>query len=52
MRNKNTIGLLGLWERLNNPDFKQVEFDLFKNEAGFNHFVFFCGVYKGCLLFG
>jgi hypothetical protein len=24
---------------LNNPDFKQVEFDLFKNEAGFNHFV-------------
>ncbi len=39
MRNKNTIELLGLWERLNNPDFKQVEFDLFKNEAGFNHFV-------------
>jgi hypothetical protein len=22
MRNKNTIELLGLWERLNNPDFK------------------------------
>jgi hypothetical protein len=39
MRNKNTIELLGLWERLNNPSFKQVEFDLFKNEAGFNHFV-------------
>ena len=39
MRNKNTIELLGLWERLNNPNFKQVEFDLFKNEAGFNHFV-------------
>ena len=39
MRSKNTIELLGLWERLNNPDFKQVEFDLFKNEAGFNHFV-------------
>lgn len=39
MRSKNTIELLGLWEKLNNPDFKQVEFDLFKNEAGFNHFV-------------
>jgi len=24
---------------LNNQNFKQVEFDLFKNEAGFNHFV-------------
>ena len=39
MRNKNTIELLGLWEKLNNPNFKQVEFDLFRNEAGFNHFV-------------
>ncbi len=39
LRNKNTIELLGLWEKLNNPNFKQVEFDLFKNEAGFNHFV-------------
>jgi len=39
MRNKNTIELLGLWERINNPDFKQVEFDLFRNEAGYNHFV-------------
>ncbi len=34
MRSKNTIELLGLWERLNNPNFKQVEFDLFRNEAG------------------
>jgi len=39
MRSKNTIELLGLWEKLNNSNFKQVEFDLFKNEAGFNHFV-------------
>ncbi len=31
--------MLGLWERLHNPDFKLVEFDQFKNEAGFNHFV-------------
>lgn len=39
MRSKNTIELLGLWEKLHNPDFKQVEFDLFGNEAGYNHFV-------------
>ncbi len=39
IRTKNTIELLGLWEKLNNPDFKLVEFDQFKNEAGFNHFV-------------
>jgi hypothetical protein len=39
MRNKNTIELLGLWEKLHNPNFKQVEFDLFRNEAGYNHFV-------------
>ncbi len=39
MRNKDTIELLGLWEKLNNPDFKLVEFDRFKNEAGYNHFV-------------
>ncbi len=39
LRSKNTIELLGLWEKLNNPDFKLVEFDQFKNEAGFNHFV-------------
>jgi len=39
LRSKNTIESLGLWEKLNNPDFKLVEFDQFKNEAGFNHFV-------------
>ena len=39
IRSKNTIELLGLWEKLHNPDFKQVEFDLFKNDAGYNHFV-------------
>ena len=35
----NRIELLGLWERIHNPDSKLVEFDQFKNEAGFNHFV-------------
>jgi hypothetical protein len=39
LRNQNTIELLGLWERLHNPDFKLVEFDQFRNEAGYNHFV-------------
>lgn len=33
MRNKNTIEFLGIWETLNNPDFKGVEFDTFLNEA-------------------
>ncbi len=38
LRSKQTIALLGVWERLNNPNFKLVEFDRFKNEAGYNHF--------------
>ena len=33
MRSKNTIEYLGLWEMLNNPDFKGVEFDPFLKEA-------------------
>jgi hypothetical protein len=39
MRSRSTIEFLGLWEQLNNPGFKLVEFDQFKNEAGANHFV-------------
>jgi hypothetical protein len=34
MRSRTTIDFLGLWEQLNNPDFKLVEFDQFRNEAG------------------
>jgi hypothetical protein len=30
---------LGTWEQLNNPDFKLVEFDRFRSEAGTNSFV-------------
>lgn len=33
MRSKDTIEFLGLWEQLNNPDFKPVEFERFKNGA-------------------
>lgn len=36
LRNKNSIEFLGLWKKINNPDFKGVEFDLFRNEAGLN----------------
>ena len=39
MRIRNTIEFLGLWEQLNNPNFKLVEFDQFKNNAGSNGFV-------------
>lgn len=39
MRSKSTIEFLGIWEKLNNPFFKGVEFDLFKKEAGSNSFV-------------
>ena len=30
LRNKNTVEFLGVWERLNNPNFNSVEFDGFK----------------------
>ena len=39
MRSKMTVAFLGLWEQLHNPNFKLVEFDQFKNEAGLNSFV-------------
>ena len=39
LRNRSTIEFLGLWEKINNPKFKPVEFDGFKNEAGSNSFV-------------
>ena len=38
MRNKDVISYLGLWEQINNKNFKGVEFDTFKNEAGSNCF--------------
>lgn len=39
MRNRNTIEFLGIWEHLNNPDFKPIEFDGFRNRAGLHSFV-------------
>jgi hypothetical protein len=39
MRNRNTVEFLGVWERLNNVDFKPLEFEGFRNQAGLNSFV-------------
>ena len=38
MRSRDTIEFLGLWESLHNPDFKPVEFDGFRTQAGANAF--------------
>ena len=38
MRNKNVISFLGLWEQMNNFNFKGIEFETFENEAGKNSF--------------
>lgn len=38
MRNRNTVEFIGLWETLNNPNFKHVEFDTFRKQAGLNSF--------------
>ena len=39
MRNRTTLEFLGTWEQIYNPDFKVVEFDHFKSEAGLHTFV-------------
>jgi len=38
LRNRNTIEFLGIWEQLNNADFKPIEFDGFRKEVGLNSF--------------
>ncbi len=38
LRNRNTIEFLGIWETIHNPDFKPVEFDGFRKQAGLNSF--------------
>ena len=38
LRSRSTIEFLGLWEKINNPNFKGVEFDSFKSKAGANSF--------------
>jgi hypothetical protein len=38
IRNRNTLEFFGLWEKLNNTNFKPIEFEGFKNQAGLNSF--------------
>ena len=40
LRGRDIVEFLGLWEELHNPDFKRVEFDTIKSNAGTNAFVF------------
>lgn len=39
MKNRSTVEFLGVWESIHNPDFKHIEFDVFKNSSGANSFV-------------
>ncbi|MBI2312602.1 MAG: KilA-N domain-containing protein [Betaproteobacteria bacterium] len=39
LRNRNTIEFLGIWERLNNPEFNPIEFDGIRRSAGLNSFI-------------
>jgi hypothetical protein len=39
IRNRSTLEFLGTWEQMHNPDFKVVEFDHFRMEAGMPSFV-------------
>jgi hypothetical protein len=39
MRTRSTIEFIGLWERLNNPNFNYLEFEVIDREAGRNAFV-------------
>ncbi len=38
MRSRSTLEFLGLWEKINNPNFKGFEFDPLLSEAGRNSF--------------
>jgi hypothetical protein len=38
LRNKNTVEFLGIWERINNPEFNSLEFGVIMGEAGLNRF--------------
>lgn len=39
LRNKNTVEFLGIWERINNAEFKTLEFGGIMAEAGLNRFI-------------
>ena len=37
--NRNSIELLGIWEQMNDPSFKPLEFEGFRKQAGLNSVV-------------
>lgn len=39
LRSRSTLEFLGAWEQINNHEFKVVEFDHFKQQAGLHTFV-------------
>ena len=38
IRNRNTLEYIGVWEKINNPDFNYGEFAIIRNQAGLNNF--------------
>lgn len=38
LRNRNTVEFLGVWEKIHNSNFKPLEFERFRSEAGLNQF--------------
>jgi hypothetical protein len=38
LRNRNTLEYIGIWERINNPDFNYGEFATIRNKSGLNSF--------------
>jgi len=38
MRNRNTLEFIGIWEQIHNLDFKGLEFETFRKQAGLNSF--------------
>jgi hypothetical protein len=41
--NKNTLEYIGVWEKINNPNFNYPEFEVIKQEAGVNRFIMSVG---------
>ena len=38
LRNRNTVEFIGIWEKINNPDFNYGEFAIIKSQAGLNSY--------------
>jgi KilA-N domain. len=39
LRNRMTVEFLGVWEKIHNPNFNYIEFDIIKNQTGLNSYV-------------